>query len=93
VDFLWKSRHPWSAGAHRLIDPSAVAAADLGRNLEHLHDRVQRIGHCIPSSHIPKPDSRARLTVAALADKIVQRAVVTLLNAIYEAISSGKHGR
>src|SRR6266566_4688409 len=35
--------------------------------------------------YISKPDGRQRpLAVAALEDKIVQRAVVTLLNAIYE---------
>ena len=35
--------------------------------------------------YIPKPDGRQRpLAVAALEDKIVQRATVTLLNAIYE---------
>jgi retron-type reverse transcriptase len=34
---------------------------------------------------IPKPDGRQRpLAVAALEDKIVQRAAATLLNAIYE---------
>jgi group II intron reverse transcriptase/maturase len=62
--------------------------ADLERRLADLHDRV----HCgayraLPSRrvYIPKPDGRQRpLAVAALEDKIVQRAVVTLLNAIYE---------
>jgi retron-type reverse transcriptase len=42
---------------------------------------------CFPSRrvYIPKPDRRQRpLAVAALEDKIVQRAVVALLNAIYE---------
>src|SRR6476646_5628110 len=62
--------------------------ADLGRNLEDLHDRVQRGAYrALPSRrvYIPKPDGRQRpLAVAALEDKIVQRAVVTLLNAIYE---------
>jgi RNA-directed DNA polymerase len=61
---------------------------DLERNLENLHDRVQRGAYRpLPSRrvYIPKPDGRQRpLAVAALEDKIVQRAVVTLLNAIYE---------
>ena len=36
--------------------------------------------------YIPKPDGRQRpLGIAALEDKIVQRAVVEVLNAIYEA--------
>jgi RNA-directed DNA polymerase len=62
--------------------------ADLERKLEDLHDRVQRGAYrALPSRrvYIPKPDGRHRpLAVAALEDKIVQRAVVTLLNAIYE---------
>lgn len=39
----------------------------------------------VPRRFIPKPDGRQRpLGIAALEDKIVQRAVVTVLNAIYE---------
>jgi RNA-directed DNA polymerase len=63
--------------------------ADLERNLEDLHARVQRGAYrALPSRrvYIPKPDGRQRpLAVAALEDKIVQRAVVALLNEIYEA--------
>jgi group II intron reverse transcriptase/maturase len=62
--------------------------ADLERNLEELHDRVQGGTYrALPSRrvYIPKPDGRQRpLAVAALEDKIVQRAVVALLNTIYE---------
>jgi len=62
--------------------------ADLEGNIEDLHDRVQRGAYrALPSRrvYIPKPDGRQRpLAVAALEDKIVQRAVVALLNAIYE---------
>jgi RNA-directed DNA polymerase len=62
--------------------------ADLERKLEDLHDRVQRGAYrALPSRrvYIPKPNGRQRpLAVAALEDKIVQRAVVALLNAIYE---------
>ena len=62
--------------------------ANLERNLEDLHDRVQRGAYrALPSRrvYIPKSDGRQRpLAVAALEDKIVQRAVATLLNAIYE---------
>ena len=61
---------------------------NLERNIEDLHDRVQRGAYrALPSRrvYIPKPDGRQRpLAVAALEDKIVQRAVVALLNAIYE---------
>jgi group II intron reverse transcriptase/maturase len=62
--------------------------ADLERNIEDLHQRVQRGAYrALPSRrvYIPKPDGRQRpLAVAALEDKIVQRAAVALLNAIYE---------
>jgi RNA-directed DNA polymerase len=62
--------------------------ADLERKIEDLHLRVQRGAYrALPSRrvYIPKPDGRQRpLAVAALEDKIVQRAVATLLNAIYE---------
>src|SRR5690349_20689397 len=62
--------------------------ADLECNLEDLHGRVQRGAYrALPSRrvNIPKPDGWQRpLAVASLEDKIVQRAVVALLNAIYE---------
>jgi RNA-directed DNA polymerase len=62
--------------------------ADLERNLEDLHARVHRGAYrATPSRrvYIPKPDGRQRpLAVAALEDKIVQRAAATVLNAIYE---------
>ena len=61
---------------------------DLERNLEDLHARVHRGAYQpLPSRrmYIPKPDGRQRpLAVAALEDKIVQRATAALLNAIYE---------
>src|SRR5246127_4145100 len=62
--------------------------ADIERNLIDLHDRVHRGAYrALPSRrvYIPKPDGRQRpIAVAALEDKIVQRAVATLLSAIYE---------
>jgi RNA-directed DNA polymerase len=61
---------------------------NLERNLEDLHARVQRGAYrALPSRrvYIPKPDGRQRpLAVAALEDKIVQRATAAVLNAIYE---------
>jgi RNA-directed DNA polymerase len=62
--------------------------ADLERNLEDLHARVHR-GAYRPQParrvYIPKSDGRQRpLAVAALEDKIVQRATAAVLNAIYE---------
>ena len=62
--------------------------ADFERNIEDLHHRVHQGAYrALPSRrvYIPKPDGRQRpLAIAALEDKIVQRAVVALLNAIYE---------
>src|SRR5271157_3347790 len=62
--------------------------ADLGHRLEDLHSRVHRGAYrATPSRrvYIPKPDGGQRpLAVAALEDKIVQRAVADVLNAIYE---------
>jgi RNA-directed DNA polymerase len=62
--------------------------ADLGPRLADLHSRVHRGAYrALPSRrvYIPKPDGRQRpLAVAALEDKIVQRATATVLNAIYE---------
>ena len=62
--------------------------ADLDRRIEDLHSRVHRGAYRAQPSRrrfIPKPDGRQRpLAIAALEDKIVQRAVVMVLNAIYE---------
>jgi RNA-directed DNA polymerase len=62
--------------------------ADLDRNLTDLHDRVHRGAYrALPSrrTYIPKADGRQRpLAVAALEDKIVQRATAMVLNQIYE---------
>jgi RNA-directed DNA polymerase len=62
--------------------------AELEGNLQDLHRRVHRGSYrALPVRRrfIPKPDGQQRpLGIAALEDKIVQRAVVTVLNAIYE---------
>ena len=62
--------------------------ADLDHNIEDLHTRVHRGAYrALPSRrvYIAKPDGRQRpLAIAALEDKIVQRATVEVLNAIYE---------
>jgi hypothetical protein len=62
--------------------------ADLERNLDELHGRLHRGAYRpLPSRrvYIPKPDGRTRpLAVAALEDKIIQRATTAVLNAIYE---------
>jgi RNA-directed DNA polymerase len=60
----------------------------LEDRLVDLHSRVHRGAYRARPSrrvYIPKPDGRQRpLGVAALEDKIVQHAVVTILNQIYE---------
>ena len=60
----------------------------LEDKLKDLHERVHRgTYHALPSRrrYIPKPDGKQRpLGIAALEDKILQRAVVEVLNAIYE---------
>jgi RNA-directed DNA polymerase len=84
--------------AYRAISPDAAPGVDgvtwrgygqnLGENLEDLHARVQRGAfRAVPSRRvlIPKPDGRQRpLGVASLEDKVLQRAVVEVLNAVYE---------
>ena len=61
---------------------------DLETNLADLHRRLHGNAYRAQPSrrqYIPKPDGRQRpLGIAALEDKIVQRAVVEVLNAIYE---------
>jgi RNA-directed DNA polymerase len=62
--------------------------SDLEENLRDLHARVHRGAYRARPSRrvfIPKPDGRLRpLGVAALEDKVLQRALVEVLNAIYE---------
>src|SRR5919109_4334148 len=61
---------------------------DLEQNLRDLHARVHGGSYRAKPSrrtYIPKPDGRQRpLGIAALEDKIVQRALVEILSAIYE---------
>ena len=61
---------------------------DLEANLRDLHERLHAGRYrARPSrrAYIPKADGRLRpLGIAALEDKILQRAVVEVLNAIYE---------
>ncbi len=84
--------------AYRAINPRAATGVDdvtwedygleLEENLQSLHARVQSGSYrARPTrrAYIPKPDGRARpLGIAALEDKILQRAVVEVLNGIYE---------
>jgi len=61
-------------------------AVSLDANIEDLHRRVMRGGYRAKPSrrrYIPKPDGRQRpLGIAALEDKVVQRALAEVLNAI-----------
>jgi RNA-directed DNA polymerase len=84
--------------AYRAIQPGAAPGVDgvtwrdygvdLEANLRDLHARVQRGAYRARPTRrvfIPKSDGRLRpLGVAALEDKILQRAVVEVLNAVYE---------
>jgi RNA-directed DNA polymerase len=84
--------------AYQDISPKAAPGADgvtwdaygqdLVANLRDLHARVQQGRYrASPSrrAYIPKADGRLRpLGIATLEDKIVQRAVVDVLNAVYE---------
>ena len=85
--------------AYWALNPRAAAGVDrvtwvdygedLERNLQDLHARVHRGAYRARPSRrvfIPKADGGQRpLGVAVLEDKILQRAVVEVLNAIYEA--------
>jgi len=67
----------------------AYGAERLDERITDLHARVHRGAYrALPSRRkmIPKPDGRERpLGIASLEDKIVQRAMVEILNEIYEA--------
>jgi RNA-directed DNA polymerase len=62
---------------------------ELEANLRDLHARVHRGAYRAKPSrraYIPRPDGRQRpLGISVLEDKILQRAVAEVLNAIYEA--------
>jgi RNA-directed DNA polymerase len=84
--------------AYGALNPKAATGVDgvtwaeygleLEQRLVDLHARVQRGAYrALPARRvfIPKPDGRLRpLGIAALEDKIVQRALVEVLNAVYE---------
>lgn len=84
--------------AYRALNPNAAAGVDgvtwreygegLEERLRNLKDRVHRGTYRAQPSrrtYIPKADGTLRpLGIAALEDKVVQHAVVTVLNQIYE---------
>jgi group II intron reverse transcriptase/maturase len=67
----------------------AAYGMNLQANLADLHEHVQRGAYRAQPSRrrlIPKPDGRQRpLAIASLEDKVVQRALVEILNVVYEA--------
>jgi RNA-directed DNA polymerase len=89
--------------AYRAIRPQAAPGVDgvtwaaygedLEANLQDLHRRLHAGSYrARPSrrSYIPKADGRLRpLGIATLEDKIAQRAVVEVLNAVYETDFQG----
>src|SRR5467141_1874268 len=90
VDLLRESFYALKRKAAPGVD--GVTWQEYGTGLEDrlidLHARVHRGAYRAQPSrrvYIPKPDGRQRpLAVAALEDKIVQRATAAVLNAIYE---------
>jgi RNA-directed DNA polymerase len=90
VDLLEEAFHELKQNAAPGVDRLTWKEyeADLERNIEDLHARLHRGAYrALPSRrvYIPKPDGRQRpLAVAALEDKIVQRAALAVLSAIYE---------
>jgi RNA-directed DNA polymerase len=71
----------------------AAYGENLEANLRDLSDRLKRGGyHARPVErvYIPKPDGRQRpIGIPTLEDKLVQRATVEVLNAIYEGAFRG----
>jgi retron-type reverse transcriptase len=90
VDLLRWAYHQLKRDAAVGVDEMTWAAYGDGleARLTELHGRVHRGAYRAQPSrrhYIPKPDGRQRpLGIAALEDKIVQRALVEILNAIYE---------
>jgi RNA-directed DNA polymerase len=90
VDLLRDSFHALQRRAAPGVDGMTWREYETGLEdrLVDLHNRVHRRAYRAQPSrrvYIPKADGRQRpLGIAALEDKIVQQAVVTILNQIYE---------
>ncbi len=92
VDLLRLRKAYWVIRPQAAPGVDEVTWADYGQDLEgnlrDLHARVQAGRYRAKPSrrvYIPKADGRQRpLGIASLEDKIVQRAVVEVLNAVYE---------
>ena len=90
VDLLRDSYYALKREAAPGVDGVRRAEYQVGLEprLRDLHERVHRGSYRAQPSrriYLEKPDGRQRpIGIAALEDKIVQQAVVTILNAIYE---------
>ena len=92
VDLVRLRKAYWAIRPRAAPGVDGVTWADYGQDLEanlrDLHARVQAGRYRAKPSrrvYIPKADGRQRpLGIASLEDKIVQRAVVEVLNAVYE---------
>src|SRR5467141_2267002 len=95
VDLLRESFYALKRQAAPGIDGMTWQEYETGLEdrLVDLHSRVHREAYRVQPSrrvYIPKADGRKRpLGIAALEDKIVQQAVVTILNQIYEVDFQG----
>ena len=90
TELLMWSFHQLNKRAAPGVDPTMwhEYEADLENRIVDLHGRIHRGAYrAIPSRrvNIPKPDGRTRpLGIASLEDKIVQHAVRTVLQSVYE---------
>ena len=90
IDRLRKAFHALKKDAAPGVDGTTWEqyAVQLEDNLRDLHERLHQGAYRAKPTrraYIPKADGRQRpLGIASLEDKIVQRATVEVLNAIYE---------
>jgi RNA-directed DNA polymerase len=92
VDLVRLRKAYWAIRLKAAPGVDGVTWADYGKDLEadlqDLHARVQSGRYRAKPSrrvYIPKADGRLRpLGIASLEDKVLQRAVVEVLNAVYE---------
>src|SRR5215510_8491626 len=84
------AERPTNKAGRPAEEPEERRAETEGNAVQQSTRRAQNresVSQALPSRrvYIPKPDGRQRpLAVAALEDKIVQRATIGVLNAIYE---------
>jgi RNA-directed DNA polymerase len=91
IELLWRSYLNINKDAAPGVDGEMWESygENLEENLRDLSERLKRGAYRakpVKRVYIPKPDGRQRpLGITALEDKIVQRATVEVLNAIYES--------